>query len=308
MDKVAFVFAGQGAQAVGMGKSLYERSKAARRIMETAEEIRPGTLHMCFEGNAAELSMTVNTQPCLYMVDYACAAALREAGVEPERVAGFSLGEVAAAAFAGMTSFEDGFRLVVKRAELMQECAQRQAGVMTAVLKLSVEKVAKICGMLEDAWPVNDNCPGQIVVACAQKSADDLAAQVRAEGGRTMQLNVGGAFHSPYMKRASEGLRVYLKDRPLKTPRIPIYANSTGRLYEGDINEAMAAQVASPVLWRQGVEKMKSDGTETFVEVGPGTTLCGLIRRIDESLSTYNVCDAESLDRCLDALKEATTC
>jgi len=307
MGKIAFVFAGQGTQYPGMGKSLYESSEAARKIMDAAEAIRPGTLDMCFSGDKAELSRTINTQPCLYTVDYACAAALAEQGVKPDCAAGFSLGEIAAAAFAGMMSFEEGFRLTIRRAELMQACAEQHPGGMAAVVKLSPEKVEALCSGLGEAWPVNYNCPGQIVAACRMDLMDQLAASAKAAGGRALKLNVSGAFHSPYMTEAAEGLREYLSGHPLKNPSIPVYANRTASPYEGDLNELMAMQAASPVRWQQTVENMRSDGVNTFVEVGAGTTLCGLIGKTDASLVTANVADSDSLRAALARIEEANS-
>lgn len=308
MGKVAFVFAGQGAQYPGMGKALYESSAAAKKVMDAAESIRPGTLAMCFEGDKASLSQTINTQPCLYMVDYACAAALCEQGIEPDCVAGFSLGEVAAAAFAGMVSFEEGFKLTMKRAELMQACAEKNPGGMAAVVKLSAEKVEELCAQMDEAWPVNYNCPGQIVVACRMDLLDELAGKAKAAGGRALKLNVSGAFHSPYMKEAAEGLREYLKVNPLGAPSVPVYANRTAQPYEGDMNELLAMQAASPVRWQQTVENMKSDGVTAFVEVGAGTTLCGLIGKTDSSLITANVADSDSLKAAIEKIREAKGC
>lgn len=308
MGKIAFVFAGQGAQTPGMGRSLYESNEAARRVMDEAEAVRPGTLSMCFEGGAAELNRTVNTQPCLYMMDYACAQALRAAGIQPDCVAGFSLGEVAAAAFAGMMTFEAGMRLVVRRAELMQACADQHPGGMAAIMRLSAEQVLEICSRFESAWPVNFNCPGQIVAACAEESMEQLMAQVKAAGGRAVRLKVSGAFHSPCMNEAAEGLSRYLAAHPLNRPEIPVYANRTARPYEGDLNGLMARQAASPVRWQQTVENLRADGVDTFVEVGPGSTLSGLIGKTDASLTTLNVCDAASLTKCLDILKGGAAC
>lgn len=306
MGKVAFVFAGQGAQYPGMGRDLYETSPAARIVMDAAEMIRPGTLDMCFSGDKAELSQTINTQPCLYMVDYVCAWALREAGIEADCVAGFSLGEVAAAAFAGMMTFEEGFRLVVRRAELMQACAGKHPGGMAAVLKLMPERVEEICAGFPEAWPVNYNCPGQIVVACRMEDMDAFMAAVKAAGGRAMKLNVSGAFHSPYMKEASEGLKEYLSRHPLKEAEIPVYANRTAQPYAGDLNGLLSSQASSPVRWQQTVENMKNAGVTSFVEVGAGTTLCGLIGKTDSALTTASVQDCASLAAAIEKIREAS--
>ena len=198
MGKIAFVFAGQGAQYAGMGKELYEASPAARAAFDRAESLRPGTLEMCFSGPAEALSVTANTQPCLFAMDYACAAAAREAGVSPDCAAGFSLGEVAAMAFAGVMDFDEAFRFVIKRAEEMQSCAEKHPGAMGAVLRLTPAQVEDICRAFPDkAFPVNYNCPGQTVVACAVEVYDELSAKVTEARGRMLRLNVSGAFHTP---------------------------------------------------------------------------------------------------------------
>ena len=203
MGKTAVLFAGQGAQYPGMGRALYETSPAARAVFDMADSIRPGTSRQCWEGSPEELAVTVNTQPCLFTVDLACGEALREAGVTPQAVAGFSLGELAALAFSGMLDREDAFRLVCRRAELMQQCAEETKGSMAAVLKLPFEQVAAICASFDNAYPVNYNCPGQLVVAAAAEQMDGIVAAVKAAGGKCVPLAVSGAFHSPFMAQAS---------------------------------------------------------------------------------------------------------
>ena len=179
MAQVAFVFAGQGAQYPGMGRELYESSAAARAVFDRAEEIRPGTLDMCFSGTSEELTKTINTQPCLFAMDWACAAAAVEAGAQPSMCAGFSLGEVVAAGFAGAMDFDQSFRFVIRRAEEMQACAEKEQGAMGAVLRLTSAQVEDICREFEGgAYPVNYNCPGQTVVACRAEIFDALAARV----------------------------------------------------------------------------------------------------------------------------------
>lgn len=290
MDKIAFVFAGQGAQAPGMGMDLYNEIASVRPFFDRAEAIRPGTLKQCFEGPADELTRTINAQPCLFLVEYACAMAARDVIGQPAFAAGFSLGEMAAAAFTGLLSFEEAFRLVIKRAEMMQACAEKNPGSMFAVVKLSADKVAALCGELPEAYPVNFNCPGQTVVACAADSADALAAAVRSEGGRAIRLNVSGAFHSPFMREASKGMRKALEEAAFSTPSMPLYANLTARPYEkGAEADTLAAQTSSPVRWQEIIEHMDSEGASFYVEVGPGNTLAGLIGKILPGAKTVSV-------------------
>jgi [acyl-carrier-protein] S-malonyltransferase len=297
MDKVAFVFAGQGAQAPGMGKDLYENIASVRPVFDRAEALRPGTLKQCFEGPAEELTQTINAQPCLFLTDYACALAVREIAGRPAFCAGFSLGEVVAAAFSGLISFEEAFRLVMKRAELMQACAERHPGAMFAVVKLSAEKVEVLCRSLPEAYPVNYNCPGQTVVACASETAEALMAAARADGGRAIKLAVSGAFHSPFMWEATEGMRGALAGVSFQSPEVPLYANLTARPYAvGAEAETLARQISSPVRWQETVERMISDGAGLFVEVGPGNTLAGLIQKIAPGAQVLSVGGLTGLD------------
>jgi len=296
MDKVAFVFAGQGAQAPGMGLDLYESISSVRPYFDRAEAIRPGTLKHCFEGPAEDLTLTINAQPCLFLVDYACAVAAREIAGQPAFAAGFSLGEMAAAAFSGLLSFEDAFRLVVRRAELMQEAAQKHPGAMFAVVKLSADQVTEICRGLDETYPVNFNAPGQTVVACARGTADALVAAARAGGGRAIRLNVSGAFHSPYMRSAAEGMRSALAGAKFSAPEMPLYANLNARPYRaGEEAETMSRQISSPVRWQETVEHMIAEGARLFVEAGPGNTLSGLIQKIDPLVEAIPVGGLEGL-------------
>ena len=279
-DRTAFVFAGQGAQYGGMGKSLYESSAAARAVFDLAESLRPGTLKQCFEGSAEELKMTGNTQPCLYCVDLAAAEALREAGVEPAAAAGFSLGEIAALTFTG---------------ELMQEAAGQADTAMAAVLKLDFQQVETLCARYENLYPVNYNCPGQLVVAGEKAALEQLKADVKDCGGRVVPLQVGGGFHSPYMAQAAAQFADVLQACDVGSPKMPLYANLTALPYEGDTWEMMAKQMQNPVRWQATIENMLAAGVDTFVEVGPGKTLCGLIRKTAPDAVCYQVENAESL-------------
>lgn len=303
MASIAFVFAGQGAQYAGMGRELYAASPAAREIFDRAEALRPGTLDMCFCGPAEALNQTINTQPCLLAMDCACAAAVAEAGVEACCCAGFSLGELAAVQYAGVMDFDQAFSLALRRAELMQSCAEGVHGAMGAVLRLSSGQVEEICEAFSgDAYPVNYNCPGQTVVACREEVFGALSEQVTAAKGRMMRLKVSGAFHTPWMENATQGLRAQLAGQVLRQPRIPIYANVNSQPYAGNMVELIARQASSPVRWQQSVENMHRDmGVELFVELGAGKTLSGLIRK---TLPDVQVCNVENMDDIF-KLKEA---
>lgn len=295
MGKIAFVFAGQGAQYQGMGKSIYEASPQARAAMDAAEAIRPGTLRQCFEGDLSELSQTINTQPCLFLTDYACALAAREAGFEPQMCAGFSLGELAAAAFSGMISLEDAFLLVIKRAEHMQRAAEANPGRMAAVLRLTADQVVELAGQFERVYPVNFNCPGQTVVASADESFEPFCRKVAELRGRAVPLNVSGAFHSPFMAEASEAFRADVEAVELGDCQIPLYANLTAQPYAGDRKQLLIDQIKSPVRWQQTILNMIAAGATAFIEVGAGSTLSGLIRKTSADVLAMNVQDREGL-------------
>ena len=296
MGKIAFVFPGQGAQYSGMGKQLYENSDAARTVFDMADSIRPGTSKQCFEGPAEDLAVTENTQPCLYCVELAAAAALTAAGIKPAMVAGFSLGELAALAFSGAMSYEDAFRLVCRRAEHMHRAAQGSDAAMAAVLKLDDETVTQLCGEFPNVYPVNFNSPGQVVVAGESGSMDAFKALVTQAGGKAMMLKVSGGFHSPFMASAFAAFLTELEQFDLKKPIIPVYANVTAQPYAGDMKRLLAEQIVNPVRWQTAVENMMKDGADTFVEVGPGKVLSGLIKRISGTVRVLNVENAESLE------------
>lgn len=305
MGKIAFVFSGQGAQYSGMGKSLYEASPAAKAVFDTAEQFRPGTIAQCFESPVEELSVTKNTQPCLFCVDLAAAEALREAGVTADAVAGFSLGEVAAVTFAGVFTAAEGFSLVVKRGEAMQTAAEAVDSAMAAILKLENEKVEELCRMHQGVFPVNYNCPGQLVVAGLKSSLGAFIEDVAANGGKAVPLKVSGGFHSPFMESASVRLAKVLDSMDAKAPAVPVYANYTAAPYAADtVKELLTKQVSNPVRWQQTVEKLLADGVDTFIEVGAGKTLCGLIKRMSRTAKICNVEDAASLAAAVAAVRE----
>ncbi len=303
MGKIAFVFSGQGAQYPGMGQSLCEASAAAKAVFDMADSLRPGTSKQCFSGTAEELSVTKNTQPCLYCVDLAAARALEERGVHADYVAGFSLGEAAAAAFAGVFTDESGFKFVSRRAEAMQKAAVENPGSMAAVLKLSNEKVEELCGSFSKVWPVNYNCPGQLVVAGEPGQLKEFQELVKAEGGRAAPLAVSGGFHSPFMESAAGELAGYLSTVETGEPRLPLYANLNAKPYTAaSARELLVNQVKSPVRWQETIESLAAEGVDTFLECGPGKTLCGLIKKTVKTAKVLQVQDQETLKAALSGL------
>ena len=295
MGKIAFVFSGQGAQYPGMGHSLCETSPAAKAVFDMADRLRPGTSAQCFEGTAEELAVTQNTQPCLYCVDLAAALALEEQGVHADFAAGFSLGEVPALAFAGALSHEEGFRFVCKRAEAMQAAAEQNPGSMAAVLKLPNEAVEALCREFTQVWPVNYNCPGQLVVAGEPGQLAEFQKRVKEAGGRAAPLAVSGGFHSPFMESAAARLAEELAQTAFSPARVPVYANYTAQPYGKDPAALLVSQVKNPVRWQETVEALAAQGVDAFFECGPGKTLCGLIKKTVKTARVFQAQDAESI-------------
>lgn len=307
MGSVAFLFAGQGAQHPAMGVDLIEASPAAAEVFAIADEVRPGTSEQCRSASREELSQTENTQPCVFVHDLAAAIALRERGVVPAACAGFSLGEVAALTFAGVFDTRAGFELVCERAALMAAAAERHPGGMRAVIKLDaaqVENLAKQAG--EDCWPVNYNSPQQTVVAGPPEALQELDVLVKEAGGRAMKVAVSGAFHSPYMAEATEGLATYIQAGHAPSPLLfPVMANMTAAPYPADpraASDVLANQVSHAVRWVDTLHALQNQGIDTFIEVGPGKTLSGLAKRTLSDVRVYSCETAEQVAAIADEL------
>ena len=303
MGKIAFVFAGQGAQSPGMGKDVYDAVPAAREVFAKADAVRPETSAQCFEADAAELMQTKNTQPCVYTVDLAMAAALEAEGIHADMAAGYSLGELAALTYAGAMTIEEGTRVVSERGRLMQIASEAHETGMAAVLKLPDEKVEEICSKYPDLYPVNYNSDGQVSVAGDKEQIKAMAEDVKAERGLAKILDVSGAFHSPYMNQAAEDFSKFLEGAEIGEVSIPVYSNRTALAYEGDYKQLLVEQIINPVYWKKLVRNMIDEGVDTFIELGPGKALTSMITRISKDVKMYRVSDMETLQKTVEGVK-----
>jgi [acyl-carrier-protein] S-malonyltransferase len=312
MSKIAFVFPGQGSQAVGMGKDLHGLYAQARATFAEADDALGFSLSgLCFDGPEEELRKTANTQPAILTVSVACQRVLAEKGLLPAIVAGHSLGEYSALVAAGALAFADAVRLVRKRGQLMQEAVPLGEGSMSAVLGLEREAIIAICRQTEEkvgpVQAVNFNCPGQVVIAGATAAVDAAGEALKQAGAkRVVPLPVSAPFHSTLLKPAAEKLALELDKITIADAAIPVVANVDGRILTkgADIKASLVRQAASPVLWEDCVAAIAAFGADTFVEVGPGKVLTGFTKKIAKDAVTLNVEDDTSLQKTLDYFKE----
>ena len=280
----AFVFPGQGSQFSGMGKDLYTNVPAAKELFEKANEILGFRItDIMFEGTDEELKQTFVTQPAVFLHSVIMAKARGEE-FKPDMVAGHSLGEFSALVAAGALDFEDGLRLVAKRAAAMQQACEAQPSTMAAVLGLDDKVVEDICAEVDGVVvAANYNCPGQLVISGSIEAVDAACERLKAAGARrALRLSVGGAFHSPLMEPAKVELQAAIEAAPFKTPICPVYQNVDAKPYTDpeQIKANLIAQLTAPVRWTYIVQNMLADGADSFVELGPGAVLQGLIKKV----------------------------
>ena len=291
--KKAYVFPGQGAQFVGMGKDMYENSELAKELFEKANEVLGFRItDLMFEGTDEDLRQTKVTQPAIFLHSVILTKAYADK-FTPSMVAGHSLGEFSALVAAGALDFEDGLKLVYKRALAMQKACEAVPSTMAAVIGLADEKVEEICASIDGVVvPANYNCPGQLVISGSHEAIDAACEKLSEAGARrALKLPVGGAFHSPLMDPAKEELAAAIEQTTFKTPICPVYQNVSTKA-ETDpevIKKNLVAQLTAPVKWTQSVQNMVADGMEQLVECGPGAVLQGLIKKIDKNIEATSI-------------------
>lgn len=307
--KIAFLFPGQGAQYINMGKSLYENINECKEIFDKGEEILEMPIKdIIFDGSEETLKSTKYNQPAILLTSLACQKALELEGIEADYVAGLSLGEYSGLVYSGIVSFKDGVKLVKTRATIMDEGIEEGVGSMAAVMKLSKEKVdtllkeASKFGVVEAA---NYNCPGQVVITGEVDAIRESVSIAKALGGLCIPLKVSGPFHSSLYEEASFKYYESIKDVEINEPKKVIYSNVLGKPYskQDDIRDLLRKQIMSPVLFEDSINHMLDQGIDTFIELGPGKTLSGFVKKIDKKANVYNIEDLDTLKSTVEKIK-----
>ena len=306
MSRIAFIFPGQGAQVCGMGQDFYEQTETGKKIFDKASGLLGFSMpELCFEKND-RLDITEYTQAAMVTAGIAMMRVLEEKGIKPDVAAGLSLGEYCALAAAGVMSDEDAIRTVRQRGILMQEAVPVGEGAMAAILALDAAAIEAVTGAMEGVWIANYNCPGQIVISGKKAAVEEACEKLKAAGAkRALLLNVSGPFHSGMLTVAGEKLAQVLADVEIHTPRIPYVANVTAQFVTTaePVKDLLTRQVSSSVRWQQSVEAMINDGVDTFIEIGPGRTLAGFMKKISKEVKTMNVEKLEDIEKVAEALK-----
>jgi [acyl-carrier-protein] S-malonyltransferase len=307
-NKIAFCFPGQGSFETGMGRDFAAAVPAARRVFERSSAASGLDLErLCFHAEAEELFDTAVQQPALVATSLAVLAALRERGVHADFVIGHSVGEFAALAAAEAMTIEEAIALVRERGLAMAEAAERNPGSMAAILGLADEVVEGLCRKILGVWPANYNCPGQVVVSGENPAVDECIEQAQDQGARrAVKLRVSGAFHSPLVARAADRLRPAIEKVRFQEPSAPFMSTVTARLESAQrMGPLLVDQLTAPVRFTQSASELMRGGVRTFVEVGPGNVLTGLVKRIDRSVKAVSVNSVEMLERLPELLSEA---
>lgn len=306
MSRIAFIFPGQGAQVCGMGQDFYEQTETGKKIFDKASGLLGFSMpELCFEKND-RLDITEYTQAAMVTAGIAMMRVLEEKGIKPDVAAGLSLGEYCALAAAGVMSDEDAICTVRQRGILMQEAVPVGEGAMAAILALDAAAIEAVTGAMEGVWIANYNCPGQIVISGKKAAVEEACEKLKAAGAkRALLLNVSGPFHSGMLTVAGEKLAQVLADVEIHTPRIPYVANVNAQFVTTaePVKDLLTRQVSSSVRWQQSVEAMINDGVDTFIEIGPGRTLAGFMKKISKEVKTMNVEKLEDIDKVVEALK-----
>ncbi|WP_121642557.1 ACP S-malonyltransferase [Bacillus vallismortis] len=312
MSKIAFLFPGQGSQFIGMGKELYEQVPAAKRLFDEADETLETKLSsLIFEGDAKELTLTYNAQPALLTTSIAVLEKFKESGITPDFTAGHSLGEYSALVASGALSFKDAVYTVRKRGEFMNEAVPAGEGAMAAILGMDAEALKQVTDKVTEEGHLvqlaNLNSPGQIVISGTAKGVELASEQAKENGAkRAIPLEVSGPFHSELMKPAAEKLKEVLDSCDIQDAGVPVVSNVSADVMtaKAEIKEKLIEQLYSPVRFEESINKLIEEGVTTFIEIGPGKVLSGLVKKVNRRLKTIAVSDPETIELAIQTLKE----